>query len=513
MKSKNFVPFDKVKLYRGFWKDRYELNKNVSVAAVKARFEETGRFDALRFNHNETKKPLHVYFDSDAAKWIEGVAYLLKTDRESMKKEEAFIDELVDCMEKAQREDGYINSYFQQLAPDRVYTDRNCHELYCSGHLIEAAIAYHAATGKRKFLDVMEKNCECIDRAFFTEKTALFQTPGHEEIELALFKLREYTGKDKYREMAEKFISLRGNNDKDKPIYGEHKEKEIQDADVFSLKEATGHSVRALYLYSAMADMFSESGNPDLKKSLDNVWADITERKMYITGGVGSTHAFEGFTSPYDLQNDTAYSESCCAIAFCLFAMRMRKIERDAKYGALTEREFYNNLLSSSSLDGTAFFYTNPLEISLEDRYRTSTRECTEWYPESERQKVFDCSCCPPNITRFFAYFPELICFEEEDGASIEQYIACEAETSFGNVVIKGNYAAGEKMEIRSDAYTGKKVYFRVPEWCERFRVTLNGKKVFCSAVNGYIELEASGAFKANSIFACAPRLFLAIAR
>ena len=368
MQKESFVPFFEVSLKDGFWRDRYLLNKDVSISAVKARFGESARFDALRFNYLKNGKPLHIFYDSDAAKWIEAVAYLLRTHREELAEEETFIDELVDCMGKAQREDGYLNSYFQQIEPQNVYAGRNNHEVYCAGHLIEAAIAYDQATGKDQFLQIMEKNCECIERAFFTEKTAKFQTPGHEEIELALFKLWAHTGKEKYRRMAEAFLSLRGANDKDEYIYGENSARGAQDnVPVYELNEANGHAVRAMYLYCAVADMAKANGDERLKKALDCVWSDVTERKLYITGGIGSTQITESFTVPYDLPNLTAYSESCGAIAFCLFAMRMRQMEKNAKYGALIERELYNNLLSSTSLDGKAFFYTNPLEIALEE--------------------------------------------------------------------------------------------------------------------------------------------------
>ena len=189
MENNKIVSFRDVKLADGFWKNRYELNKNVSIGAVRNKFEESARFDALRFNYLKNGRAIHYFYDSDAAKWIEGVAYLIEHDRASQKDNEAFIDELVDCMEAAQRDNGYLNSYHQQIAPDEIFKDRNHHELYCAGHLIEAAVAYDRATGKDKFLKVMEKYCDCIYRAFIEEKTAAFTTPGHEEIELAADRL------------------------------------------------------------------------------------------------------------------------------------------------------------------------------------------------------------------------------------------------------------------------------------------------------------------------------------
>ncbi len=497
MKKEGFIPFSCVKLEGGFWRDRYNLNKNVSIAAVKARFEDTARFDALRFNYLKTGKHLDMVYDSDVAKWIEAVAYLMENRREEFAEEERFIDELIDCMSNAQREDGYLNPYFQQKAPELIYKNRNYHELYCTGHLIEAAIAYDHATGKNKFLSIMEKNCDCIERAFFIENTAAFQTPGHEEIELALFKLWRYTGKEKYKSMAEKFLTLRGNNSKDEYIYKTNAEGCQDDQTIYELKIASGHCVRALYLYSAVADMALENGDKRLKASLDNVWKDITETKMYITGGVGSTHTTESFTVPYDLPNNTAYSESCCAIAFCLFAMRMRKLEKNAKYGALIERELYNNILSSSSLDGKSFFYTNPLEIALEEygREKAVSDENKEWLPVYSRSEVFGCSCCPPNINRFFAMFPETICYEEENGLTVEQYIPSKIDTSFGELSIKGEYALTGKVNISCEDYSANTICLRVPEWCNNFSVIVDGIKVNPQIKDRYVTLSVNKAF------------------
>ena len=197
MKKNDFVSFRDVTLEDGFWKDRYDLNKNVSISSVRDRFEETFRFDAMRFNYLKKGNRIHYFYDSDVAKWIEGVAYLIEHDRQACAEHEALIDEIVDCMAAAQRDDGYLNSYHQQIAPKEIFKIRDHHELYCCGHLIEAAIAYDQATGKRKLLDVMERYCDCIERAFMIEKTAAFNTPGHEEIELALFKLYRYTKNEK----------------------------------------------------------------------------------------------------------------------------------------------------------------------------------------------------------------------------------------------------------------------------------------------------------------------------
>lgn len=341
MKKSSFVSFRDVELGDGFWHDRYDLNKRVSVKNVRERFEETGRFDALRFNFLKTGRRPHVFFDSDAAKWMEAVAYLYEKDPVGTADDIALCEELIDCMERAQRPGGYLNSTHQQITPETIFMNRNDHELYCAGHLIEAAVAYHRATGRDRFLRIMERYCDCIGRAFITEKTAAFTTPGHEEIELALIKLYRHTGERKYLEMARFFLENRAKAENEKhPPDGNPKYFQ-DDADIYNLKEANGHCVRALYLYCGIADLAAETGDGRLTENLRSVFSDITLRKMYITGGVGSTYRGESFTVPYDLPNFTAYTESCAAIAMVLFAVRMRELDTDAR--PLTDQRVYRD--------------------------------------------------------------------------------------------------------------------------------------------------------------------------
>ena len=406
MKTVDFVPFRSVTLTDGFWKDRFDLNKNVSLSNVRKRFEESGRFDALRFNYAQTGKKPHFFYDSDVAKWMEAVAYLMEQDPDGMREHEALCEELIDCMERAQREDGYLNSEHQQIDPHLIFQNRDRHELYCAGHLIEAAIAYHKATGKDRFLKIMERYCDLIERVFLVEGSAEFMTPGHEEIELALIKLYRHTKKEKYLRLARFFLEMRGNNEKDKPIYEDNLFGSQDDTDIRHLESANGHCVRALYLYSGIADLAAETDDALLFENLEKVFSDITNGKMYITGGVGSTPTTESFTIPYDLPNRTAYTESCCAVAMMMFASRMRKLSKQAKYGHLSERVLYNAMLSSTSLDGKSFFYENPLEIALEEYGREVAvpKRQHARLPITERLEVFGCSCCPPNINRFFAH-------------------------------------------------------------------------------------------------------------
>ena len=507
MKNEKFVPFWDVQLHDGFWKERYDLNKNVSLESVRERFEGSGRMDALRFNYHKKAIRPHHFYDSDVAKWIEGVAYVMEQDRESMAAHERLIDELIDRMEAAQRDDGYLNSFHQQIEPGNIFKLRDRHELYCAGHLIEAAVAYYHATGKDRLLRITERMCDCIWEAFFEKKTAAFSTPGHEEIELALYRLYECTGKERYREMAEGFLTRRAHdgvtdtNDRSS-TYAQDEE------DIYETCHAMGHSVRALYLYCGVADMARHSGDERLLASMKRVWRDMVDSKMYITGGLGSTYLYEGFTYPYDLPNGGAYSESCAAIAMALFAMRMRKLERNAEYGDVIERELYNNGLSSTSLSGKAFFYENPLEIRTRNSEikKTYNRGKYAHVPICERVEVFSCSCCPPNINRFFAFFPELICVDGAE-ACIEQYIPAAVKTSHGTLTIKGDYARSGRMTVASDGYTAGRLLLRMPAWSEGADVICNGKAAEMTVEDGYVCVDVPEKFELELDFHIKARL------
>ena len=497
MKTVEFIPFQSVTLTDGFWKDRCDLNKNVSLENVRHRFEESGRFDALRFNYAQTGKKPHIFFDSDVAKWMEAVAYLIEQDCEAMREHEALCEELIDCMEHAQREDGYLNSEHQQVSPHLIFRNRDRHELYCAGHLIEAAIAYHKATGRDRFLKMMERYCNLIERVFLVENSAEFMTPGHEEIELALIKLYRHTKNEKYLRMARFFLEMRGNNEKDKPIYEDNLFGSQDDVDIRHLERANGHCVRALYLYSGVADLAAETDDTLLFENLEKVFSDITNGKMYITGGVGSTPTTESFTIPFDLPNRTAYTESCCAVAMMMFTSRMRRLSKQAKYGHLAERVLYNAMLSSTSLDGKSFFYENPLEIALEEYGRevaVPRRQHTR-LPITQRVEVFSCSCCPPNINRFFAHLGDYICVDEGDALCIEQYISAELNTPCGKLTIAEDYARKGKASIVGHNYTAKTISLRVPEWCTKLTVLLDQKVITPEIRDGYAYLRVGKEF------------------
>ena len=319
----NMLPFERVTIHDGFWKERQDINRQVTIWNVYKRFKETGRFDAFKLNwkDGDPNKP-HFFWDSDVAKWLESVAYLTAVKREP--ELEAIVDEVVDDIERGRMEDGYFNIYYQLFASDKRFTERAHHELYCAGHLLEAAIAYDHATGKGKFLALMKDYLRMIRRAFVEEKWPKFDTPGHEEIELAIIKLFDYTGEAEWLELAAHFLNERGSQAMLKEGDDYHRGTTIQDhARIREQHTAEGHAVRACYLYSAMADFAERTDDAALQAACSDIFDNITNEKMYITGAVGSTRNAEAFEDSFRLPNDTAYAETCAALALALFARRM----------------------------------------------------------------------------------------------------------------------------------------------------------------------------------------------
>lgn len=453
--------FANTKINNGFWKFYEELNRTQITKNVYNRFEETGRFDALFCNWHEgmPNRP-HIFWDSDVVKWIEGAAYQLEVKPSA--ELEAAVDELIDRIAKSQRADGYFNSYYLSIEPSKIFSDRNCHELYCIGHMIEAAIAYHKATGKDKLLNCACKAIDLIYRVFVEEQSAAFMTPGHEEIELALLKLYEYLGNKKHLELARFFINMRGNNPKDGNY--PHFQSSMP---VRELSLADGHAVRAGYLYTAMAMLAKIDGDEKLKAACFRLFDDIVNSKMCITGGVGADHKEEVYSYKYDLPNSDTYNETCAAIALALFAGAMQELDTNSVYGDIIEKIYYNGFISGVSLDGEKFFYTNPLEIDLK-KYQRST-----YQPIAQRVKVFDCSCCPPNVVRMLGSIPRYMYTVDGDNIYCNQFMQSETTLAVGGkaAVISQttNYPCDGKITFN---YSGEPctLYVRIPEWCVEYK-------------------------------------------
>ena len=480
------IGFDKIKL-GGFWQEKQKLMNEVAIPNVYKRFKETGRFDAFKFEWKEDDEPQpHIFWDSDVAKWIESAAYALNEYKNS--ENEKIIDETVDLIEKNQGEDGYFNIFFTVCEPDGRFENRMCHELYCAGHLCEAAVAYYNATGKIKFLKCMEKYIAYIKKVFMEEDSAAFSTPGHEEIELALVKMWKTTGNKDYLDLAEYFINTRGNSKKDdeSPFYIDQAYSQSHKP-VREQFEAVGHSVRACYLYSGMADIANIENDEKLKAACRSLFYDIAEKKMYITGGVGSALVGEAFSESYDLPNELAYSETCAAISLAMFSLRMSLIEANSDYDDVAERAIYNGILSGNSLDGKAFFYENPLEINKKEREMTIKHRNTKQHlPITERVEVFDCSCCPPNFTRFVASIGDYIYSKSENVVYVHQYMKSLAEFDGITITQETDYPLSGRINIKVKGANGKKIALRIPGWCKKYDIQADKRSAYDTTENGF---------------------------
>lgn len=493
MKSYQGVSFANVDITSGFWQHRQELNRNSTIYTVMQRFADTGRFEALRcqWREGEPNRP-HIFWDSDVAKWMESVGYII--EKTPMPDLEKAVEEMIDSIEANQCADGYFNSYFTAIEPSRRWTERAWHELYCAGHLIEAAISWKNATGRDRFLKIMCKYADYIDRVFRVEGSAKFVTPGHQEIELALVKLYHATGEKKYLDLSAFFIDNRGRNDKDAAADQWSQGRQAQDhAPCAEQTTAEGHSVRAAYMYSAMADIARERGDEALKQACRKIFDNIANRRMYITAGVGSTHCGEAYTHDYNLPNETAYTETCASIALAYFAQRMLLIEPDAKYADVIERVLYNGFLASTSLDGRRFFYTNPMEIEVAKRTPYAVKE-HEWLPAIERVEVFSCSCCPPNITRFVASVGDYMYTADEERVYLHQYIGSTAKIGGASIQVETEYPVKGAVRIKASGMNGRKLCVRIPGWCADFTLSCafemeNGYAVIAGADEFDVEL------------------------
>lgn len=433
-----------------------------------------------------------VFQDSDLVKWIEAVGYSLETHPDPELEKQA--DELIDLIGKAQQPDGYLNTYYTIAEPGKRWTDlRMNHELYCAGHMMEAAVAYYEATGKRKLLDIVCRFADHIDSVFGKEPGKKRGYPGHEEIELALVKLYKVTGEEKYLNLSKYFIDERGR----KPHYFDIeavKRGQKDHSDYFGdysyvyaqchkpvreQTDAVGHAVRAMYLYCGMADVAAETGDETLLVALRRLWESVTKRRMYITGGVGSSAYAESFTTDYDLPNDTSYTETCASIGLVFFAHRMLQIEADSRYADVMERALYNGILSGMSLDGRKFFYVNPLEVwpqSCENRKDKS-------HIKTVRQGWFGCACCPPNVARLVASFGRYTYSESDDGIYVHLYAGSEAILKAAGkkavLIQKTGYPWTETVEIivkpeEAHLFT---LALRIPGWCRKASLKVNNEE------------------------------------
>ncbi|AGB41683.1 hypothetical protein Halha_1747 [Halobacteroides halobius DSM 5150] len=501
-----------------FWNHRLQVNREVTLKHQYERLESSGRLD--NFFKAAGKKGgdyKGMFFnDSDVYKWLEAASYVLANY--SDKKLRNRIDKVISIIDDAQEENGYLNTYFTLEEPDKKWTNFGMmHELYCAGHLFQAAVAHYQATNQESLLDIACEFADHIYEVFIRNKKK--GIPGHEEIELALIELYQVTKSKKYLELAQYFIDNRGqvnspfkqelNNlesiagyqfREDIENYGNpsadelYQELYLDENDNYAGEYAqdhlpvreqdkvVGHAVRAMYLYCGMADVAMETKDHELIQALGNLWANMTKKRMYVTGGIGSAHHNEGFTADYDLPNDTAYAETCAAVGSMMWNQRMLKLTGEACFADIIERTLYNGFLSGVSLTGDKFFYVNPLESD-------GTHHRKGW---------FKVSCCPPNIARFLASLEKYIYLKNEDCIFINQYISGKGKVSIAEeeVIIRQDtaYPWDDKVNIKINLKNPSEftLSLRIPDWCQEASLQINNQSLEIESIindNGYAQI------------------------
>ena len=448
-----------------------------------------------------------VFQDTDLYKWIEAASYTLMSDPDP--ELENLIDDAVDLIGRAQQEDGYINTYFQIKEPDKKWTNlMECHELYTAGHMIEAAVAYYHATDKTEFLQIAEKMVDCIANVLGPESEGkLPGYPGHQEIELALVRLYEVTRNEKHLRLAKFFIDERGKEPiyfdvefekrKQESFFGEvfpphgmysygkkyaQYHKPIREQDAFY-----GHAVRCMYMAASAVDIARLTDDKELFEACKTLYHNMVQRRMYITGGIGSSRNGERFTYDYDLPNDTIYAETCASIGLMFFMQRMLLVEQDANYADVMERALYNTCNAGMSLDGKGFFYVNPLEVDPV----LSIENPDQKHVLPVRPGWFACACCPPNYARMIAALPEYLYTTKGNDVFVNLYMANKAKLDLELGEIRFEVETNYPYEgtVRFTTLTSGKYTFnlRIPEWGrQNWKIKVNGKEEEFEIADGY---------------------------
>ena len=510
------IDFQQVALRAGFWKARVDTAVKVTIPYAFQKCEETGRVNnfiyaaGIKKGHFEGDQG---FDDSDVFKVLEGAAYSLMTHKDPALR--AYVDSLVAYIAGAQEDDGYLYTAWTLRAND--YMDLRCcsydergqfigskfsHELYNVGHMYEAAVAHYRATGEKNFLDVATKNADLIHKICVTEDQKFY--PGHQEIELGLVKLYRATGQEKYLELAKLFLDRRGQGLRQ---FGNEEKLPGLDFDAYSQDHkpvieqeiAVGHSVRAGYMYSAMADIAAITGDQDYLAAIDKIWHDIVSKKMYITGGLGSGHGIEGFDTAYALPND-AYAETCAAIANVYWNHRMFLLHGHAKYIDVLERSLYNGLLAGLAIEGDKFFYPNPLVFDGKSDFNQGANCRSDW---------FDCSCCPSNLARFVPSVGGYIYAHSDRRAYVNLFVNSSTNFKMGDRQLRLEqitdypWQGNLQIKVEAEEMLEADIYIRIPGWLNEqpvpsdlyqfadtkvgpFEISIDGKLIQYRTENGY---------------------------
>lgn len=494
------VPFTNVKVDGGFWGQRLQASREVTVPLAFSKCEETGRYRNFE-NAAHPSDTIHVggfsFDDTDVYKTIEGASYLLQTYPDAKLKN--YIDSVLVIVAGAQEPDGYLYTArtmnpkhpHEWAGPKRwEKVEELSHEFYNLGHMLEAAVAHYQATGQRNFLDIAIRYADCVIREVGPNPGQVVRVPGHQIAEMGLAKLYLATGDKKYLDQAKFFLDYRGKT--------EHRDSYNQThLPVLEQKEAVGHAVRATYMYAGMADVAALTGDRGYIHAIDTIWDNIVSKKMYITGGIGSTNDGEAFGANYELPNTTAYNETCAAIGMVYVNHRLFLLHGDSKYYDVLERTLYNGLISGVSLEGDAFFYPNPLEVRKERKY--------------QRQAWFGCACCPSNISRFIPSLPGYVYAVKDNDVYVNLFMGNTSTLQVNGkpVMLKQETAypySGEVKLVIEEANQPFTMKVRIPGWARneampsdlyafadglqsQYSVKINGEVIKTELQQGYCSI------------------------
>jgi uncharacterized protein len=496
----------RVSINGGFWDTLQQQVGQVTLGHIYNEMRHQGQLDALRLDQRMHRGREEangwywggsIFWDSDVAKWLEAASAYLQHQKDA--KLETLVDGTIELLAGAQQQDGYLNSHILTWRPRHRFKNlRDLHELYCAGHLIEAAVTHRQATGKETLLDIATRLADYLATVFGDGSNQLPGYCGHPEIELALIRLYRLTHEQRYLDLSRFFVERRGT----KPHYFDREAVERLDATPFrpthpvspyaymqahlpvrEQREVVGHAVRAMYLYSAVADLAYELKDEELVDVCKNFWLDLNRSKLYITGGLGSAAENEGFTKDYDLPNLKSYAETCAAIALLQWAHRMVHLELDSRYTDTIERTLYNGVLAGLGTDGKSFFYHNPLESD-----GTHHRVSWPWW----------CPCCPANLARLILSLSGYLYSTGPKAIAIHQYVSSEANFSIEGqevrLVVASDFPLEGTASIRFEVVSGSpfEVFLRVPGWAGNHEFAVNGREMEPEIVAGYAVISRS---------------------
>jgi hypothetical protein len=489
------LPYSSVQFTDGFWANQQRMNRTVSLLHGYSMLEKAGNLKNLRIAGGTDTGEFSGYrfADSDVYKWLEAVAWEL--GRAPDAELAAMGDQAIALVEQAQEANGYLNSYYQVVKPDERWTDLDHgHELYCAGHLIQAAVAYKRALDDERLLDVSLKFVAHIDDVLV--RSGREETCGHPEIEMGLVELYRLTGDERHLELAQIFIDRRGYN----KMRGHAGYGAVYQQDHVPVREAVevaGHAVRQLYLTTGVTDLYMERGEQALIQAMDRLWADMTQHKLYVTGGLGSRFDGEAFGGSYELPSDTGYCETCAAIASLMWNWRLLLITGERRYADLFERTLFNGVLSSLGLEGKSYLYVNPLHVRNGRYVRASADTGTG--EARLRPAWHNCACCPPNVMRLLSSLSHYMATANESGVQIHQYATAQLDVVVQGepvqIAMESEYPWQGQITLIVNATPSSQwaLSLRLPEWCRRYDLRLNGGTIDSQpGDNGYLTIERS---------------------